>query len=87
MITSNTLIKYMEVKPGVCRHCKGEYYLVIGVAKHSETLEDLVVYMILYDHSEFGSHALWVRPKKTILETVEVDGKKVPMFQYVGPNE
>ncbi len=76
----------MEVKPGIYRHYKGRYYLVIGTARHSETLEELVMYMALYDHLEFGSHTLWVRPRNVFLETVEVNGKKVPRFQYIGPS-
>ena len=64
---------------GRYRHYKGNEYEVIGVAKHSETLEELVVYRALY-----GDFALWVRPLKMFLEDVEIDGKKVPRFQYVG---
>ncbi len=67
-----------EVKTGRYRHYKGNEYEVIGVAKHSETLEELVVYRALY-----GEHALWVRPKAMFLETVEVGGKKVPRFQPI----
>ena len=53
-------------------------YEVIGVAKHSETLEDLVVYKKLYDDG-----GLWVRPLKMFLEDVELDGKTVPRFEFV----
>ncbi|MBI2580988.1 DUF1653 domain-containing protein [Candidatus Woesearchaeota archaeon] len=67
-----------EIKIGRYRHYKGNEYEVIGVAKHSETLEELVVYRALY-----GEHALWVRPKKMFSETVEVDGKKVPRFKLI----
>ncbi len=67
-----------EVKVGKYRHYKGKDYEVIGIAKHSETLEELVVYRALY-----GDHLLWVRPKAMFLETVEVNGKKVPRFQFV----
>lgn len=66
------------LKLGKYRHYKGNEYEVIGVAKHSETLEELVVYRALY-----GEHALWVRPKEMFSETVEVDGKKVPRFQLI----
>ncbi len=68
-----------EVKIGRYRHYKGKEYEVIDVAKHSETLEDLVVYRALY-----GEHALWVRSKAMFLEIVTVNGKKVPRFQYIG---
>jgi len=69
-----------EIKPGKYLHYKGNKYEVIGVAKHSETHEDLVVYRALYDSKEFGKSALWVRPKKMFLEKVVVDGKEVPRF-------
>ena len=51
---------------------------MIGVATHSETLEEFVVYRALY-----GEHKLWVRPKKMFLEEVEVDGKKFPRFEFL----
>lgn len=68
---------------GKYQHYKGEYYEIIGVARHSETLEELVVYRALYDGEEFGENALWVRPKKMFLEDVMVDGKKVPRFKFI----
>lgn len=73
-----------ELKLGKYQHFKGNFYEVIGVARHSETLEELVVYRALYDSPEFGKNSLWVRPKKMFLETVIADGKKVPRFKYVG---
>lgn len=72
----------MEPKPGFYKHFKkGDMVKVIGIAKHSETLEDLVV----YDH--LGNNELsdlWVRPLAMFLEDVEVDGKMVKRFEYVG---
>ena len=68
----------MDIKQGKYRHYKGNEYEVIGVAKHSETLEELVVYMALY-----GEHSLWVRPKAMFTEKVKVDGKEVPRFQLI----
>lgn len=68
-----------NVKLGVYEHYKGNRYEVIGVAKHSETLEEMVVYRKLYD-----DHGLWVRPLAMFLEDVEVDGKKMPRFRYMG---
>lgn len=62
----------------------GSLYQVIGVAHHSETLEELVVYKALYDSEEFGPNSLWVRPKKMFTENVVVDGKETPRFRYVG---
>ena len=68
-----------EIIPGRYRHYKGHEYIVIGVARHSETMEELVIY-----RQEYGDKALWVRPKQMFLETVEVDGKIVPRFEYLG---
>ncbi len=71
----------MILKPGKYRHYKQKYYQVIGVAKHSETMEELVVYRKLYD-----DYGLWVRPLSMFIENVEVDGKIMPRFEYVGDN-
>jgi len=72
------------VKLGKYKHYKGKFYEVIGFARDSETLEELVVYKALYDSEEFGNNALWVRPKKMFFETVNKDGKEVPRFEFVG---
>ena len=72
------------LKLGKYQHFKGKMYEVIGVARHSETLEELVVYKQLYDSDKFKKGAVWVRPKKMFLEKVEVGGKKVPRFKYLG---
>jgi hypothetical protein len=66
------------VKLGKYQHYKGNYYEVIGVAKHSETLEELVVYRALY-----GEGGLWVRPLVMFIEQVEVDGKNISRFEYL----
>jgi hypothetical protein len=66
-----------ELPLGIYKHYKGGRYEVIGVAKHSETLEKLVV----YKHLDDGG--LWVRPLAMFSELVEVDGKKVPRFKHV----
>lgn len=68
-----------EVKPGIYRHFKGNEYEVIGVARHSETEEELVVY-----RTRYGDYSLWVRPLGMFLEMKEHDGKLVPRFQFVG---
>jgi len=72
-----------EIKPGKYQHYKGNFYEVIGLARYSETLEELVVYRALYESKEFGKDAIWVRPKKMFLEMVVVDGKEVPRFSLV----
>ena len=72
------------VKLGKYRHYKGKEYEVIGTARHSETLEELVVYRALYDSEEFGNKALWARPLGMFLEEVEIDGGKRIRFEYTG---
>ena len=68
-----------EIKKGKYRHFKGNEYEVIGTAKHSETLEEYVVYKALY-----GEGGLWVRPKEMWNETVERDGKTFKRFEFIG---
>ncbi len=63
-----------EIRLGRYRHFKGKMYEVIGTARHSENLEEYVVYKSLYESEEFGKDALWIRPKMMFLESV--DGKK-----------
>ena len=68
-----------EIKKGRYRHYKGNEYEVIGVAKHSETLEPMVVYKALY-----GDGALWVRPLSMWNEKVNVNGVEMLRFTYIG---
>ena len=68
-----------EIKCGRYRHFKGNEYRVIGMAKHSETLEDMVVYQALY-----GEKGLWVRPAEMWTETVEREDYHGPRFIYMG---
>ncbi len=70
------------MKPGIYEHYKGKRYEVIGVAHHSETLEELVVYKALYETS-FGHDSLWVRPKKMFEENIKIEGNIVPRFKYI----
>ena len=67
-----------RISPGRYRHYKGREYTVLGVARHSETLEELVVY-----RQEYGDKGLWVRPAAMFAESVEVDGRRVPRFQLI----
>ena len=69
------------LKPGKYQHYKGKYYEVIGIAKHSETCEELVVYKALYENQ---NGTLWVRPLKMFTENIMVGGKSMPRFKYVG---
>lgn len=68
------------IKPGIYRHYKGNLYEVIGSVRHSETLEELILYKALYKSE---GENLWVRPVKMFNEQVEVEGKKVLRFTFV----
>lgn len=72
----------MSIKTGRYRHYKGNEYIVLGVARHSETEEELVVY-----RQDYGERSLWVRPRAMFEETVEVNGARVPRFEFVAENE
>lgn len=67
-----------SIKLGRYEHYKGNKYQVLGVAIHSETLEELVIYKALY-----GEYLTWVRPLKMFLEDVEYSGKKQVRFKYI----
>ena len=69
----------MELKKGKYRHFKGNEYELLDVARHSETMEPMVVYRALY-----GEGGLWVRPASMWLEQVEREDYKGPRFQYIG---
>jgi hypothetical protein len=75
-------MKKLEIG-AVYRHYKGNNYEVVGLALHSETLEELVAYRALYNHNKYGKNSLWVRPKKMFLENVTVGGKKVERFKKI----
>ena len=68
----------MEIKLGKYRHFKGNEYMVLGIANHSETMEQMVVYQALY-----GKKELWVRPISMWNEVVEKDGYRGPRFTFV----
>lgn len=69
-----------DFQTGTYQHYKGGKYLVLGVAKHSETKEDLVVYITLYEND---MASMWVRPLAMFTEKVMVDGKSVPRFRKI----
>ena len=69
----------MELKPGRYRHFKGNEYELLGIARHSETMEEMVVYRALY-----GAQGLWVRPAAMWTEQVDRDGYHGPRFIYIG---
>lgn len=65
---------------GIYKHFKGNKYKVINIAKHSETLEEFVVYEALYDNPEGN---VWVRPISMFMEIIEIDGKKFSRFELI----
>ena len=72
----------MDIQPGIYRHFKGNRYETLGIAKHSETLEPMVVYRALY-----GEGGIWVRPAAMWLEMVTREGKTFPRFTYLCKKE
>lgn len=70
------------IKPGIYRHYKGDEVEVLGSALHSETLEEFVLYRHLTGEHAGEAHD-WVRPRGMFLEEVEVDGKKMPRFEFL----
>jgi len=67
-----------DLRPGRYRHYKGKEYRVLHVARHSETMQPMVVYQTLY-----GDFSWWVRPLEMFTENVEVDGRWVRRFEFV----
>jgi hypothetical protein len=75
---SKRKLKALKIRLGVYRHYSGKEYDVLGVARHSETLEPLVVYRARYE-----SRLLWVRPRKMFGEFVKIDGKRMKRFRFI----
>lgn len=74
-----------QIKLGKYKHYHGKEYEVIGIAKHKETLEEIVVYRALYKSPESGECELWVCPVNSFLgRATDPSGKKVPRFEFVG---
>lgn len=71
-----------EIQTGLYEHFKGKRYEVLGVARHSETLEEFVVYKALYK-GNYPEGSLWIRPRAMFQEQVTADGKQVPRFRYL----
>ena len=71
----------MKINIGLYRHYKGNFYQVIGLAKHTETLDIVVVYQGLY-----GDYDLFVRPYQMFIESVEYEGNIVPRFKFLNEN-
>jgi len=76
----------MIIKPGKYKHYKNNFYEVIATVRHSETLEELILYKALYKLKNFPDDQLWVRPKKIFTENLTIDGKQVPCFKFISKN-
>ena len=70
----------MTLQPGIYQHYKGAHYRVLGLARHSESEEWLVVYQALY-----GDFGIWVRPAAMFAETVQIEGRSLPRFAAYSP--
>lgn len=70
----------MNLELGFYKHYKGNIYEVIGVAKHSETLEDMVVYKATYQKE---GENLWIRPLSMFIETLVIDGVEKKRFEKI----
>lgn len=68
----------MKFKKGIYKHFKGHMYKAIGIARHSETLEKLIVYINIEDEDD-----IWLRPEKMFLENVTRNGKTFPRFDFI----
>lgn len=72
-----------KVKLGKYRHFKGMTVEVIGVALHSETMEEMVIYLHPDPVKEKGANTMWARPINMFMETIEKDGKRIKRFEYL----
>lgn len=72
------MVKKMVKIGGIYQHYKGNMYKVLEIAKHSETLEDMVVYKAMY-----GDEVVWVRPLLMFEEIIEKDGKMIERFKFI----
>lgn len=77
--------KTQDVYAGVYQHYKGSLYLVLGLARHTETEEKLIAYIPLYTRPEHTGPRICVRPFEMFMDMVTVDGEEVSRFKYLGP--
>ncbi len=77
-------MKTDDIQYGKYQHYKTKkIYEVIGMARHSETHEEMVIYKALYQCDRFGNNQVWVRPKAMFFEEVEYNGSSIPRFAWV----
>lgn len=65
-------------KKGIYKHFKGNYYLVIDIGKHTDTLEEFIIYKALYDNGD-----IWIRPLYQFNEAVKYNNECVPRFKFI----
>jgi hypothetical protein len=73
----------IEIGATYTHYKRGGEYKIIGIGRHSETLEEMVVYQALYDTPDFGKNPIWIRPKEMFLELVDDNGAIVLRFQKI----
>jgi hypothetical protein len=73
-----------KVKLGKYQHYKGKFYQVIGLGRVEADLSEVVVYKPLYKIKDLPQGTLWVRPIGNFTEDVEINGKMIPRFKYIG---
>lgn len=79
------MTEFIDIQLGKYKHFKnGQTYELLGIVRHSETLEEMVLYKALYQSDEFGENALWVRPKAMFFERLMHEGKLVSRFEHIG---
>ena len=71
--------KNITIRPGIYRHYKNKKYKVLFTATHTETKEELVIYQAMY-----GENLMWARPVSMFVETIEIDGRKIPRYELIG---
>jgi hypothetical protein len=76
---TNALPPLPTLAPGLYVHYKGGCYQLVGIARHSETHDPMVVY-----RPQYGEGAMWVRPFAMFIEDVVIDGVRQPRFKYIG---
>ena len=72
-----------NIKKGKYRHYKGKFYEVLEIGRDADTLEEYVVYRALYEESEFGNNALWIRKKESFLKPTIIDGKEATRYEFI----
>ena len=77
-----------NISIGTYKHYKtNKLYKVIGIARHSETHQEMVIYKALYKSDKFDYNQLWVRPKEMFFESVIYEGISIPRFKYIDNNK